>query len=337
MRMDKSSVLVWAGVIMAVVIGIGQESEQSWKLRPTGNPDSVQFTVKRFHPGSMWTWSVDVPLSRFHNLSGNVLQHGGRAEFEYLTDAGKLLCKGAFSFRSGAGTYTFVPSAEFGAELRNLGYGTPSPDQAWSMMLSNLSLDYARVVRDAGLRASTGQLLDLHNHGVTKEFLRDLKDGGYDFSAAGIIQLRDHGVDADFLRELKRANYDLTAGQIAELHDHGVDSRYVRDLHSLGIHPHGSDLVQLHDHGISAEYLADLKTAGYGELNVDQTIGLREHGVPAEFVQQAHELGYQFTPQELIGLRDHGVNGEYLKTLKESGIRALSAGQIQKLREHGVD
>ena len=32
--MDKSSVLVWGGVILAVVIGIGQESEQSWKLRP---------------------------------------------------------------------------------------------------------------------------------------------------------------------------------------------------------------------------------------------------------------------------------------------------------------
>ncbi|MDR3702896.1 MAG: hypothetical protein P4L56_24835, partial [Candidatus Sulfopaludibacter sp.] len=106
--MDKSSVLVWGGVILAVMIGIGQESEQSWKLRPNGGSDSVQFTIHRFKPGSSWTWSDEVPLARFHNLTANTLAHGGRAEFEYVTDAGKLLCKGTFSFHSGAGSFTFV-------------------------------------------------------------------------------------------------------------------------------------------------------------------------------------------------------------------------------------
>ncbi len=334
---DKSSVLVWGGVILAVVIGIGQESEQSWKLRPAGDSDAVRFTVHRFKPGNSWTWSDDVPLARFHNLSDDVLRHGGRANFEYVTDAGKLVCKGAFSFHSGAGTFTFLANPDFASELRNLGYGTPTYEQSFSMLMSNLSLEYARQVRDAGLRASTGQLLELRNHGVTSVYLRELKDARYDFTASDVVELRNHGVETDFLQALRRAGYDLTAGQIVELRNHGVDSRFVRDLHSLGVHPHSADMVQLHDHGVSAEYLADLKTAGYGDLTAEQAIGLRSHGVSAEFVQQARELGYKFSAQELTELHSHGVSGEYLKTLRESGLRDLSADQIRKLREHGVE
>ncbi len=335
--MDKSSMLVWGGVILAVMIGIGQESEQSWKLRPNGGSDSVQFTIHRFKPGNTWTWSDEVPLSRFHNLPANTLAHGGRAEFEYVTDAGKLLCKGTFSFHSGAGSFTFVTNPEFAGELRNLGYSSPSQEQAFDMLMSNVSLEYARAVRDAGLNASTGQLLDLRHHGVNAEFLRDLKNEGFDFTAADVIQLRDHGVNTDFLRDLKRADYDLTAGQIVQLRDHGVDAGFVRDLKSLGLHPHASDIVRLRDHGVPADYLGDLQTAGYSALAADQIIALRDHGVPANFIQQARDLGYKFTAQELIGLHDHGVSADYLKTLKESGIRPLTAEQIQKLREHGVE
>jgi hypothetical protein len=335
--MERSSLLIWGGVILGVVIGIGQESDQSWKLRPNGDSDYVQFTIHRFRPGSSWTWSQGVPFSRFHNLSAANIDRGGHVEFDYVTDAGKLLCKGTFSWHSGAGSFTFVPSPEFAAELRNLGYSSPTQEQALDMLVSDVSLEYARTVREAGLHASTGQLLDLRHHGVNSDFLRGLKNEGYNLTADDVMKLRDHGVDDEMLRDLKRADYDLTAGQITELHDHGVGSDFLRDLKSLGLHPRASEIVQLRDHGVSADYLGDLKAAGYGELSGDQIIGMRDHGVPAEFVREASDLGYKFTPQELMSLHDHGVSGEYLKTLKESGIRPLTADQIEKLRMHGVE
>ncbi len=335
--MEKSSLLVWGGVILAVMVGIGQESQQSWKLRPNGNSDSVQFTVHRFKPGSNWTWSQDVPLSRFHNLSASTLERGGRVEFEYPTDAGKLLCKGSFSWNSGAGSFAFIPNPDFVAELRSLGYGAPSQDQVFEMMMSDVSLDFARGVRDAGLHASTGQLLELRHHGVDVEYLRDLKGYGYDLSASDVIELRNHGVGTDFLRDLKRAGYEIPVGQIVELRNHGVNTEFLRDLRSLGLHPRADEIVEFRMHGISPDYLSDLKAAGYGELTAGQVVQLRQHGVPADFAMEARELGYRFTPQELIDLRTHGVSADYLKTLKESGIRPLTAEQITRLRMHGVD
>lgn len=335
--MEKSSLLIWGGVILAVMVGIGQESQQSWKLRPNGNSDSVQFTIHRFKPGSNWSRSQDAPLSQFHNLSMSTLERGGRAEFEYLTDAGKLICKGSFSWNSGAGSFAFVPNPDFVAELRSLGYGAPSQDQVFEMLMSGVSLDFARAVRDAGLHASAGQLLELRHHGVNAEFLRDLKGNGYDLSAADVIELRNHGVSSDFLRDLKRAGYMIPVSQIVELRMHGVGSDFLRDLKSLGLHPRAGDIVQFRMHGVSPDYLSDLKAAGYGELTADQVVELRQHGVPTDFALEAQELGYKFTPRELIELRTHGVSGDYLKTLKESGIRALTAEQITRLRMHGVD
>jgi hypothetical protein len=48
---------------------------------------------------------------------------------------------------------------------------------------------------------------------------------------------------------------------------------------------------------------------------------LRDHGVSREFVMEAHDLGYRFTPGELVQLHDHGVDGKYLRTIRDSGMK----------------
>lgn len=307
--MRKSSLLIWGAVVLAVLIGVGQEPQQSWKLRPSGNPDWVQFTIHRYRPGHSWTTTSDVPMSHFQDLSASTLDRGGRLQFEYVAEAGKLLCKGTFSWHSGAGAFEFVPNPKYAADLREMGYSQPTPDQMFDMMMSDVSLGFARAVRDSGLQASTGQLLELRHRGVSPEFVRELDGYGYDLSTRDVIELCNRGVSLDYLREFRR----------------------------LGMRPPIGDLVEFRNHGVSAEYLGDLKAAGYDSLTAAQVVDLRNHGVPSEFVMQAQELGYRFTPQELVELRNHGVTGEYLSTLKASGIRPLTASQITTLRQHGVD
>jgi hypothetical protein len=90
-------------------------------------------------------------------------------------------------------------------------------------------------------------------------------------------------------------------------------------------------------HGVTPEYLKGLKDAGYENLPVDEINQLRNHGVDTRFVQQARNLGYDFTPEELARLRNHGVDGSYLTRLRDAGMRNLNAEQIAKLRMHGVD
>jgi len=363
---DADIMIVVGAMLGAAILATGQQTGNEWKLRYAGDSDRVHFSVDRYTRFSHWAFGSDVPLSRFRGFSLSMLDLGGPAKFEYVADAGKLVCKGNFSWSRGTGTFTFVPSPEFAAEMTKLGYDAPTADQAFDMMASNVGLDFARGIRDAGLEASTSQLLQLHNHGltldyirdvqragyrdfraqdyidvrnhgVTADFLHDLKTAGYNLTSRQIIDLRMHGVNAEFMGDLKQAGYDLPVGEITELRMHGVDGRFVGDLKTYGLHPKASDLVQFKMHGVTPEFLRELKDSGYGEISEEQIVQLRNHGVGPEFIREASAMGYRFTPQELTDLQMHGVNADYLRRLKESGMRNLDAQQIAKLKMHGVD
>jgi hypothetical protein len=365
MRYVSALIVVSAALLGAVAL-IGQEPGQSWRLKKSDSSDMVRFTVERREANNRWSNSTDVPLTRFRGFSTGLFENGGPARFEYVQDAGKLVCEGSFSMGSGSGKFTFVADAGFRAELNKLGYQTPDDDQIFTMMMTNVSLQFAKEVKEAGLGATTKQLVELRIHGVdsnyireTREagykdfiakdytemrihgvstaFLKDLKKSGYNLNAHEIAELRIHGVSSEFIAELKNAGYDLPARQIAELRIHGVSPDYIRSLKTYGLKPSASDLTQLRIHGVSTEFLKDLKDAGYGTMSVEDVTRLRIHGVSSKFIRDSKDLGYNFSPAELADLRIHGVDGNYLRKLRDSGMKNLTAAQIAKLRMHGVD
>lgn len=335
MNIDSSRLMVWGGLLLAVVMAVAQEATKEWTIRRTDDPDVVRFTVRRMRPGSTWSSTQDVPRSRFEGLT---LEHIGPAKFQYVQEAGSLMCEGHVSWIGGSGNYKFVPNPKFAAALRGMGYEAPDEDEQFTMMLTDVTLDFAKGVKSAGLGASTEELIQMRTHGVTLEYVDDVRRSGYaDLRAHDLIDLRVHGVRSDFLRDLKDAGYDLPARNVVDLRIHGVDSVYLRKLRTYGLRPAAAELTELRIHGVTPEYLSGMKDAGYGSLSADEMVQLRIHGVEAAFARDAHELGYSFTPEELVQLRIHGVDGPYLRRLRESGMRNLNAEQIAKLRIHGVD
>jgi hypothetical protein len=322
----------------ATLLAFAEDQHAGWQLQPSLSLNQVHFVVRHSNGFDNWTSGRDVPLDRFRGFSLSMLASPGPAKFEYVADAGRLLCEGRFLMGSGSGSYTFVADPAFVSALRNMGYDTPDDEQLFSMLIMDIPRESAREIRDAGLRASIGDLIQLRMHGVTLDYIRAARQAGYqNFTAEDYSQLRVHGVETEFLRDLKAAGYDLRAGDIEDLRIHGVDSRYMRDLKDYGLKPEASDLAQLRMHGVTPEYLKGLKDAGYESLRAEEIDQLRMHGVEPRFVQEARRLGYDFTPQELAQLRMHGVDGAYLRRLQDAGMRNLNAEQIARLRMHGVD
>src|SRR5579863_9132149 len=100
-----ASIVIVSGALVAVLIATGQvslDSRQEWKLKRSDSPGMVHFTVERWKPGSHWTNSTDVPFADFRGLSRDTLEQGGPAKFEYVQDAGRLLCQGDFSWSHGS-------------------------------------------------------------------------------------------------------------------------------------------------------------------------------------------------------------------------------------------
>jgi hypothetical protein len=331
--------LVILGVMAAAtLLAFSEDWDAQWRMTPSLSVNKVHFTVRHSNGFGNWSNSRDVPLDNFRGFSLAMLATPGPAKFEYVADAGRLLCEGRFLVGTGSGSYAFTPDHGFASALQQMGYGTPDDDQLFSMLMMDINLAFAREIHDSGLRASTQDLIGLKIHGVSLDYIREARQAGYqNLTADDYVQLRIHGVDTGFLRNLKDAGYDLRSGEITQLRIHGVDSGFIRELKSYGLKPDASDLSQMRIHGVTPGYLKGLKDAGYDNLHADEINQLRIHGVEPDFVQQATRLGYNFTPEELAQLRIHGVDGSYLKRLRDAGMRNLNAEQIAKLRIHGVD
>jgi len=331
--------LVILGVMAAAtLLAFTEDWDAQWRITPSLSVNKVHFTVRALSRHGESSNSRDVPLNSFRGFSLSMLASPGPAKFEYVGDAGRLVCEGRFRVGTGSGSYIFARDPAFVATLQQMGYDTPDDEQLLSMLMMDINREFAREMRDSGLRVSIRDLIQLKIHGVALDYVREARRAGYqDFTADDYTQLRIHGVDTDFLRELKDAGYSLRAGDITDLRIHGVDTRYMRDLKSYGLKPEAAELTQMRIHGVTPEYLKGLKDAGYENLPVDEINQLRNHGVDTRFVQQARNLGYDFTPEELARLRNHGVDGSYLTRLRDAGMRNLNAEQIAKLRMHGVD
>jgi hypothetical protein len=294
----------------ATLLAFTEDRHAGWQLRPSLSLNQVHFVVRHSNGFDNWISGRDVPIDSFRGFSLSMLASPGSAKFEYVADAGRLLCEGRFLMGTGSGTYTFVPDPAFALALQQMGYDTPDDEQLFSMLRMDIHREFAREIRDAGLRASINDLLQLRIHGITMDYIRVARQAGYQ---------------------------NLTAEDYVQLRIHGVDSAYIRDLKSYGLKPDASDLTQMRIHGVTPEYLKGLKDAGYGSLRAEEVDQLRVHGVEPSFVQEARRSGYNFTPEELAQLRIHGVNGAYLKRLHDAGMRNLNAEQIANLRMHGVD
>jgi hypothetical protein len=299
--------MIVVGALGVAAFLAAQQSRQEWTIDRSSQPDMVRFGIERCRPGRRSTTKSDRPLADFQGLKPGA---SGRVQFEYVQDAGSLLCEGRFFMGHGSGTFQVQSNPRFVAALRDLGYEAPTDDQLYDMLLSPVSLEFARGLRDAKILVSTGELLDLRNHGITLAYIRSVREAGFPVDGhRDLIDLKNHGVAPEFLAALRRAGYkDIATNRITDLKNHGITPMYLRDLEAYGLKPGVSELIDFKNHGIQPEFLRD-----------------------------ARELGYDFTPRELIDLKNQGVDARYLRNLRASGMRNLTAAQIVKLKIHGIE
>ncbi len=334
--------------IVAAVLGPlalnaqSQPERNGWTIGVSAHlPDHARLSIDHSEDKRRMTWNSDVPWSSFRGLTAQQLSSlNGPHTFEFVRDAGTFVLTGQFSGGRGRGSYRFGPDQRYASQLQELGFSAPSSEDMYSLAVSDVSLEFARIVGVDGIGASPRVLLELHHHGLTTAYLRDAQAAGFGrFTARDYIELKSNGVRPDFLRALKNAGYgDVAVRQIVEMQNHGIDSRTMRDLARFGLKPVPRDLIEMKNQGISPAFLHALAQAGLGKLDSREVVELRNQKVSPEFIRDVKEMGYSFTARELITMRSRGVDAAYLRKLRASGFHTLSAEKIIRMRAtRGID
>ena len=165
-------------------------------------------------------------------------------------------------------------------DINRIGYRNLRAQDYIDMRDHGVEPRFVEELKQAGYQLRSSEVIELKDHGVDSHYMHEL--GAYDLhpSAAELVALRDHGVTPDFLRGFRDAGYGtIPADQTIEMRDHGVDRAFVMEAHDLGYRFTPAELVQLHDHGVSAKYLRTIHDSGMRNLNADQIVQLKDHGV----------------------------------------------------------
>jgi len=334
--------LLIAGTITFFLVVNAKEAppSQNWTLTGAGRDGQVHLRIEEHRPHHHTSHGRDIPWQQLSGIESSAMSKPGPVRFRYVTAPGTFHCTGEVRLFRASGSYTFQPDPNFTAELARLGFGgSADENELRQMALAGVQLELIRAISQTGLRGSLSDVHSLAIHGVTPELIRAVREAGYDhFSAHDFVQLKIHGAGVDLLRALRAAGYTgLTQHEIVQMRIHGVSPEYLRQVEQAGVRPQPAELVEYKIHGVPADLLRALAATGAKDVSSREVIQLRQHGVPAAFIEQAHAMGYRFSPRELADLRVHGVDVGYLEKLKRSGYANLDAKQITKLRTHGID
>jgi hypothetical protein len=282
LSLDSSRIRLIACLFIPV-LAIGATERGEWMLSRSSNSSTVRLSFQsaageqnHFNSSSDW---------KAADLQGLDWSATGKHDvrFKVVRDAGTITCEGFLDGHEGAGLFTFQPDSGYKREMAALGYTGVTEDNQFAFTLHDVSLQFARDIRTAGIQnIDTGKLLAFRIHGVSPEFVKAMQAAGVgEKDADKLIAFRIHGVSPDFVRELGNSGIGTTASdKLIAFRIHGVSAEYVKQLQRLGYsHPDADKLIALRIHGVTPEYIESLRSHGMRNLTLDQLVSLRIHGI----------------------------------------------------------
>src|SRR5688572_12570681 len=148
--------------------GMWSAERSVWKVRDGGTATVVQISMRRRGGGrGSWQSSFAVPLDELRGLSSGEME-AARADvrFELARDAGTLRFEGRFLEGAGAGHFTFVPSEEFAAAVRER-WGNLDAEKLFALAVHDVSRAFLRELSALGYEGLTfDQAVSLRIHGA---------------------------------------------------------------------------------------------------------------------------------------------------------------------------
>ena len=77
---------------------------------------------------------------------------------------------------------------------------------------------------------------------------------------------------------------------------------------------------------------------GLGELDFDDVVAMKIHGITGEYLQSMEEAGFPLESfDDAVAFRIHGITVAYIEELREAGFEDLDVEEILKIKIFGLD
>ena len=283
-------------------------------------------------------WGQSLLVSEFSNLPAN-LDAEQDVKFELRRDAGLITFDGRFERGRGVGHLAFTANREFARALAQQTNDQPTDRELFSYAIVDVSRAFVAELRSMGFgEVSLDEAYKLRIHGTTIDFIKSIRAAGYaNVDLDDIRKLRIHGVSPAYIDGLKAAGLqNPTLDEVLKFRIHGVTLDYVKQMRELGLAHDLDDIVQSRIHGVTPAFAKEMAAIGYKNLDFDDLRTFRIHGVSPTFVRDMAALGYtSLDADTLVKFRIHGITPKFVQELKDAGYTNLSEGELVDWAIHG--
>ncbi len=113
---------------------------------------------------------------------------------------------------------------------------------------------------------------------------------------------------------------------------------FIEELENAGYRNLDLDqMIAMKIHGVSGDYIRQLRDAGVDQLTGDDLVAFRIHGVNGDYVKGMKAAGFNLTKDQLVAFRIHHVTPEFVDQLKQAGLKDINPDKAIAMRIHGVD
>jgi hypothetical protein len=288
----------------------------------------------------------------------------GAIRFRLERPAGVMAFEGHKSAAGDSGIVTFRPDAAYVGRLSGL-LGTPlDVDDALTLFIRNIDLNYARQVKDAfGDGLTFNDLLEFNTYRVSPDYVKSVRQAGYRFSASEIVRLNSFRIAPDMLGGFKRAGYNFTVDELIRINSFRLtveqftgfrDAGYnfsidemiransfripietARTLHDAGFSFSLDELIRLNSFRVPPVYLITFKQAGYN-LSLDEVIRAQSFRINAEDAARLKKMDYNFSLDELIRLQSFRVSVDFMTQVHDPQYENFTADELIQFQQRRV-
>ena len=327
----------------------GEKAGQFW----------FSFTVR--DEANQTTKGVSANASEFPALMAQE-QADWPGQFEYATDAGRILFRGERDGRKAQGTFEFAPDTNYARQVQASLKTAPSGVDCFWLAVYQVTAEQLAAYAQAGEKLSVAdicrlkaqgvspeylatvrktrpfpveEVIRLRNQGVSADFPAAFKDAGYPFKTEELIRARNHAVSAADAKAWKEAGFNFGLEELIRMRNYGVRPEFGKAVREALNQATPEELVKLRNYGVSEQFLREMRRAD-GQFTAEDLVYLRSRGVQPDYVVEWRKAGFGFSAQELASLRNHGVPASYAAVLNVPNRKPLTADMIVKLRSRGL-
>jgi beta-lactamase regulating signal transducer with metallopeptidase domain len=212
----------------------------------------------------------------------------------------------------------------------------PAPPNAPNPKSPPSTTSYINELNAAGIKSvDVDQLIAMRVHDVTPEYVREMRGAGLEAPVPVLISMKIHDITPAYAAEIRSLGFKPAPQDLVAMKIHDVTPQYVKGLRELGIDADAHEIIALKTHDISPQYVKQMRAAGFNPAT-HELIAMKIQDITPEFRQAFEAAGYKLTVSELIQAKVMDVTPDFIRKADAQGFRNLPFHKLIQLKNADV-